>query len=277
MPFSDVSASEEEEAHGRGDGGGEPFVKPVKGSVAPRVNHGVPAAVHSLILHDDENGWDYIDATQYNVRGKSYLSDKKKIPSEASAFETVEFSGFTTVNKTRFLSEQPYSYYARARAIGRKNFVFIMHFDLNPMHVALTFELNGDALEKDIAFSTCWKRFLQGDDSYKNKRIKLITSVVEANWMVRKAVGKPVPALIGNKLKCHWRQTDDVLECTCDVNSSMAAAAIVSVIKSACRGIVCDLVVLLEGQNEDELPERIIGGARAIHHDLAKYPYVDKE
>ena len=29
------------------------------------------------------------------------------------------------------------------------------------------------------------------------------------------------------------------------------------VVKSACKAIVCDLVVLLEGQAEDELPERV--------------------
>jgi hypothetical protein len=53
--------------------------------------------------------------------------------------------------------------------------------------------------------------------------LKLITSVVDASWIVRKTIGKPVPALIGNKLACHYRQTDDMIECTCDVNSSMAA------------------------------------------------------
>jgi hypothetical protein len=37
--------------------------------------------------------------------------------------------------------------------------------------------------------------------------------------MVRKTIGKPVPALIGNKLKCYYRQTEDMLECVCDVHA----------------------------------------------------------
>mmetsp|Transcript_21033 Transcript_21033/g.57966 ORF Transcript_21033/g.57966 Transcript_21033/m.57966 type:complete len:309 (-) Transcript_21033:525-1451(-) len=253
-----------------------PYLKPAKGSVAPKVSHGISSEPHTLHLHDDENGWDYVDATQFNVRGHNYLKDKVKIPSQPAAFELAEFSGFSTHEKLRFASERPDSYYARARAAGRKHFMFVMHFDLNPMHVVLSFENLGDALEKDTAFATCWKRFLEGDDSYKNKRIKLITSIVEASWIVRKTVGKPVPALIGNKLKCFWRQSEDLLECTCEVTSSMAASAIVSVIKSYCRNIICDLVILLEGQKDDELPERIIGCARAIHHDLAKYQFMDK-
>ena len=38
--------------------------------------------------------------------------------------------------------------------------------------------------------------------AYKAPRIKLITSMVEANWVVRQTVGKPVPTLIGKKTKC---------------------------------------------------------------------------
>lgn len=78
-------------------------------------------------------------------------------------------------------------------------------------------------LEQDTAFANCFNRFLQGDEAYKNGRLKLITSVVDASWIVKRTIGKPVPALIGNKLMCHYRQTEDMIECTCDVNSSMAA------------------------------------------------------
>lgn len=35
--------------------------------------------------------------------------------------------------------------------MGRKNHIFVMHFDLNPMHVVMVFELNGEAM-KDVSF-----------------------------------------------------------------------------------------------------------------------------
>merc|ERR1712216_1120655 len=113
------------------------------------------------------------------------------------------------------------------------------------------------------------------DGAYKNKRIKLLTAVIDANWMVKKAVGNPVPALIGNKLACYYRQTEDMCECTCDVNSSMAAAAIVGVVKGACKNIICDLFLMIEGQQDDELPERIFGGCRYIKNDLSSYKFID--
>jgi len=250
---------------------------PAKQATEPKIKHDVPNAIHTLHLGGQNQSWDYVNATNFVVRGPAYLSDRKKIPSLPAAFELVEVSGFSSHEKCRFSTERPDSFYGRARAMGRKNFLFVMHFDLNPMHTVMTYELNSQALEDDPAFSRTFKRFLEGDDAYKNKRLKLITSVVDANWVVRKTIGKPVPALIGNKLSCYYRQTDDLIECTCDVNSSVAASAILAVVKSACKGIVCDLVVLLEGQEEDELPERIIGGCRYIRHDLGGYIYVDSK
>ena len=32
------------------------YVKPAKGSVPPKIPHGVPPVSHTLHLHDDENG-----------------------------------------------------------------------------------------------------------------------------------------------------------------------------------------------------------------------------
>jgi len=40
------------------------------------------------------------------------------------------------------------------------------------------------------------------------------------------------------------------------------ARVILGVVRGACRGIVCDLMLLIEGCTPDELPERMIGGTR---------------
>ena len=294
----------------------------------PCLQHGVPPVEISIPRGLHSTSWDYVDATQHVVRGANYLADKKKYPSKPAAFKLVEVAGFSTDGPCRFYSELQDSYYSRAREAGRDVFLFIMHFDLRPMHTVMVFELDKVALQEDKPFANAFQRFLQGDDAYKNKRIKLLTSVVDANWMVKKAIGQPVPALIGNKLSCYYRQADDLCECTCDVNSSMAAAAIVGVctrvcvssgagscgilcilplarrdsalcaprasflsaairgssgpdawlamgrlcawhgdsrpdrvcaqvVKGACKNIVCDLFLMIEGQAEDELPERV--------------------
>ena len=244
-------------------------------STFPCLRHGVPHGTTTLPRGLCATSWDYADATAHNVRGDKYLSDKKKFPSKPAVFNTVEVAGFSTSGPCRFYSELPDSYYQRARRAGKRDFLFIMHFDLRPMHTVIVMELDKEQMKNDQPFTRAFQRFLEGDDAYKNKRIKLLTAVIDANWMVKKAVGNPVPALIGNKLACYYRQTEDMCECTCDVNSSMAAAAIVGVVKGACKNIICDLFLMIEGQQDDELPERIFGGCRYIKNDLSSYKFID--
>ena len=61
----------------------------------------------------------------------------------------------------------------------------------------MVFEVAEARLRSDETLRRCWRRFLEGDDAYKNRRIKLITSVVDANWAAKQMIGPPVPALIG--------------------------------------------------------------------------------
>mmetsp|Transcript_37311 Transcript_37311/g.75588 ORF Transcript_37311/g.75588 Transcript_37311/m.75588 type:complete len:320 (+) Transcript_37311:169-1128(+) len=225
---------------------------------------------------DSKNGWLPADATEFPVRGKNYLKDKKKTASQPSAFRLAGVHGFTAAQKIPFVTASPYlaSMERTVRSNGSVPFLFVMHFDISPQHLVLAFELDEAVLSQDSAFANVWKHFLEGDDAYKSERIKLITSMVEASWVVRRAVGKPVPALLGNKLPCTWRQTDSVLECTCDVSASMVARVILGVVRGACRDIVCDLILLIESRQTDELPERIIGGARVFRMDMPTFPPV---
>jgi hypothetical protein len=126
-----------------GEGSGLNFLAGAK----PLMNTGVPKSAHSMEINCDHQSFSHVDATAFHVRGNNYLNDKVKIPSRPSAFELVECSGFSTLGKCMFTTERPDSYYQRARSIGRKNFVFVMHFDLNPMHVVMVYELNSDALQ----------------------------------------------------------------------------------------------------------------------------------
>jgi hypothetical protein len=119
----------------------------IKGNERPLMNTGVPTSCHSMPINCDHQSFSHVDATAFHVRGHNYLNDKIKIASKASAFELVEVSGFSSLGKCMFTTERADSYYARARKIGRKNFVFVMHFDLNPMHVVMVYELNSDALQ----------------------------------------------------------------------------------------------------------------------------------
>jgi len=118
------------------------------------------------------------------IRGKNYIRDKKKIPAQPCAFQLVEVCGYNTAKgqDQRFSTERDDSYYARARSMGRKKFVFVsaaldlakqqdvhalyaccrgwrqlwlqvMHFDLGATHTVMVYELHGEVFEKDPVLS----------------------------------------------------------------------------------------------------------------------------
>ncbi len=63
----------------------------------------------------------------------------------------------------------------------------------------------------DAAFDTVFQRFLNGDDSFRCERFKLIPTIVEGSWVVRQGVGKK-PAITGNKLRQVYFRGDNYFE-----------------------------------------------------------------
>jgi len=244
---------------------------------------------------DGDHTWDESDATIYSVRGPDYLYDRRKYPSlpsvcrcvdvdvfrcpaevlyEDLGFEKCEAqaydNGYGYITRPVFITDHPISFVQRARALGDTRFMFVVHFDTGTEHLVATFYpvLKPD---EDSPAYRCWRRFLDGDSQYRNQRLKIIPYAVEGPWIVKKTVGsKPIPTLIGNKLTCTWRDNLDsrCLELYCDINSSIAANTILGVVKNACKTVVLDFAFLVEGQEEDELPERIIGIFRINRVDL---------
>ena len=58
------------------------------------------------------------------------------------------------------------------------------------------------------------------------------------------------------------------LEIDVDVGSSKVGGGILGMVKGSAKALTIDLSFLLEGHQEDELPERLIGGCRIHKPDL---------
>lgn len=124
-------------------------------------------------------------------------------------------------------------------------------------------------------------KWLQGDDNYKNDRLKLIPYVAEGPWVVRNMVtGRP--AIIGRKLPVTYRQLPagsggqaPLCECTLDVGSSSATAKrIVSVCRRYMSGLTSDIGFVIQAESPDELPEQMLGSIRVHHPDPLKAPKI---
>ena len=187
-----------------------------------------------------------------------------------TCFTLCDVSAFSMRDKLLFSTTRKDSYYHSVE--HETNFIFTMHFDMSPMHLVLTFQLNPETL-LDKSFAICWHRFLQGDDKYKNARIKLTPSLVNKNWLVKNIMSTSSETHIGQLMQCHYRQKHNLLECTCDVSGCFGVRTILKMAKYFCKHMVCDLVITIEPTQADEFPERILAGARIIHHDMQNYAY----
>jgi hypothetical protein len=74
--------------------------------------------------------------------------------------------------------------------------------------------------------------------------------------------------IIGKKLETEFFSGPDFLEISINVFSSSAAKKMMSVVCSACKKMVIDVAIVLEGQTPEELPERVIGSFRVIRTDI---------
>jgi len=94
---------------------------------------------------------------------------------------------------------------------------------------------------------------------FKNQRFKLIPAIKEGPWMVKKVVGSGKPAIIGTKLTQRFFRGNNYLELDLDISSSSVAAGIVSVCRGYASNLDIDLAFCLQGENEEELPEKLLG------------------
>jgi hypothetical protein len=141
--------------------------------------------------------------------------------------------------------------------------------------VKLAKYLTGTSVKLDPSLTSAQltlAKWLMGDDTYRNDRLKLIPYVAEGPWIVRSMVtGKP--ALIGKKLPVTYQLTPAdaatgqaaVLEATLDIGGGSATAKrIVSVCRRYMSALTADIGFVIQAETAEELPEQMLGSIR-IH------------
>ena len=116
-------------------------------------------------------------------------------------------------------------------------------------------------LDENSPFSELLNDVLDGDDEFRNSRFKLIPSVVEGSFIIKQSTGSK-PALIGKKLKCPYFRGVNYFEMDIDIASNSVANTVVGMARGVTKSLVVDIAYLFESQNEEELPETILGAVR---------------
>ncbi|KNA09167.1 hypothetical protein SOVF_156000, partial [Spinacia oleracea] len=112
------------------------------------------------------------------------------------------------------------------------------------------------------------QRFVDGDDEFRNSRLKLIPSVPKGSWIVRQSVGS-TPCLLGKAVDCNYIRGPDYLEVDVDIGSSTVANGVLGLVIGVITTLVVDKAFLVQANAEEELPERLIGAVRVSHIELS--------
>ena len=244
-----------------------PFVLPYSGFV--------PTKYKNSKMKDLFNGISGVNSADFKLRGKNYLDDGKKFPSAEAAFR-LDGKGAFISNEQIFhcaVNLPPVKEWLEKHKDAAESFFIQTWMIPGPphFHVINVFHRTLKRGE-DKAFDLAYDRFCDADDSYRNSKLKYKVHFPECPLLVKgaiKALGGDRPCIIGNKLKVHYHRGENYMECNINIGSSMIARNVAGVaMKQGGKKLIVDQTFLIEGQEIDELPERLIGGSRVTHIDL---------
>ena len=211
--------------------------------------------------------WSALHASSFNVRGPSWVLDRRKRPSaHSSQLLAVEvFRARLPVPDASERAGSPaQTLNARTSIPLRGTLVvsLIVPCEHDTLHVVFYFGLHASAAEP--RGPALFDAFLVADDAWRRARFKMIPRVQEGPWLVRTAIGsRPVvPGPAGIELAFHVDAARAAARVDLDCGSTAAARRIFGPIFGSAGRMVVDLAFLLQAESEAELPERVLGCGR---------------
>jgi len=266
--YSDSDTDEDTSPRTGGDVsffGGSPVVANQGG---PNEN-GSLAAFCRREYEGQEHCWDVPDSTSTRVRGPNYLTDRIKVQSKSSMLELVEVDLVKTFDEIVHYGVNPRGKVLDLREKGDSRFFFVMNFRLVPIQLCVVWAVPKDASWGADPEGVLFERFLAMTTEQRSTRLKVIPKVLEGPWLVKQGVPER-PGVVGKKLACEYFMRPDHLEFSVNCISSPAGRRIVQLLTGAARHFSMELSIVLEGQAQDELPERVLGGLSVYKGDLTK-------
>ncbi|KAJ8631909.1 hypothetical protein MRB53_025245 [Persea americana] len=220
----------------------------------------------TLRRDDSENGrdcWRISDGNNFRVRSKQFTYDKSKIPAGKPLMELVAVDWFKDVKRM--------DHVARSQGcpvqVASEKGLFSLAINLQvpgSTHYSMVFYF----VMKQLVLGSLLQRFVDGDDEFRNSRLKLIPSVPKGSWIVRQSVGT-TPCLLGKAVDCNYIRGPKYLEIDVDIGSSTVANGVLGLVCGVITTLVVDMAFLIQANSYDELPERLIGAVRASHVELS--------
>ncbi|KAI5053917.1 hypothetical protein GOP47_0031188 [Adiantum capillus-veneris] len=245
-----------------------------------RLRQGGPSP---LSLHSAPNSWAFPSCHLFSLRGPDYLTTKAKIPASDWLLHPLAFDLLQGPSHISHIMNHPHSRVRAALDIALRDtapyhqpFVWAFNVQLgNNNHHSLVLYF--------VSFSSppqgsLMQRFLDGDDAFRNARLKLLTRFPEAPWLVQVAIGERWPVcMVGKIMKCTYIREKHYMEVDVDVGSSMLIRTAIRLTFGLFPLVTADIAFVLEGNDPDELPEKILGAMRLVKGEPSSAPYMEMD
>ncbi|KAL6578682.1 Protein ENHANCED DISEASE RESISTANCE 2 [Orobanche minor] len=228
----------------------------------------VDVSIFSGNLHRDDHDnardcYTISDGNNFRVRSKNFCQDKSKTPGGKHVMDLVAVDWFRDTKRMDHVARR--SGCAAQVASDRGHFSIVFNLQVpGPTHYSMVFYF----VAKELLPGSLLQRFVDGDDDFRNSRLKLIPSVPKGSWIVRQSVGSTA-CLLGKAVDCNYIRGPNYLEVDVDIGSSTVAKGVLGLVLGVITTLVVDMAFLVQANTPEELPERLIGAVRISHLELS--------
>ncbi|KAK8603892.1 hypothetical protein V6N13_096358 [Hibiscus sabdariffa] len=219
------------------------------------------------LQHDDHDNsrdcWRISDGNNFRVRSKHFCYNKTKIPAGKHVMDLVAVDWFKDTKRMDHVARR----HGCAAQVASEKGLFSLVFNFQvpgSTHYSMVFYF----VTRELVAGSLLHRFVEGDDEFRNSRLKLIPSVPKGSWIVRQSVGS-TPCLLGKAVDCNYIRGPKYLEVDIDIGSSTVANGVLGLVIGVITTLVVDMAFLVQANTTDELPERLIGAVRVSHIELS--------
>ncbi|KAL5794667.1 hypothetical protein ACOSP7_003261 [Xanthoceras sorbifolium] len=207
--------------------------------------------------------WKVSDGNNFRVRSRHFCYDKTKIPAGKHLMDLVAVDWFKDTKRMDHVARRQ----GCAAQVASEKGLFSVVINVQvpgSTHYSMVFYF----VTRELVPGSLLQRFVDGDDDFRNSRLKLIPSVPKGSWIVRQSVGS-TPCLLGKAVDCNYIRGPKYLEIDVDIGSSTVANGVLGLVIGVITTLVVDMAFLVQANTTDELPERLIGAVRVSHLELS--------
>ncbi|KQJ97127.1 protein ENHANCED DISEASE RESISTANCE 2-like isoform X4 [Brachypodium distachyon] len=219
------------------------------------------------------SSWAMTDPTTFLIRGESYLLDRQKIKANNTLMQMVGADWIKSDKREDDLAGRPGGLVQKYAAEGGNKFFFIVNIQV-PGSTTYSLALYY-AMDTPLEKVPLLERFVNGDDTFRNSRFKLIPYISKGSWIVKQSVGKKA-CLVGQALEINYFRGTNYLELGVDIGSSTVARGVVSLVLGYLSNLVIEMAFLVQGNTQEELPEFLLGTCRLNYLDASKAVSLDE-